>query len=162
MGITNDDDLTGPEDVIGEPLETGELVEVAGHDHIQWRAVIIVTLSLFIIAFGAFAFQVALTQQVERLTCKSFVEAAQLNGTGDPCKSVEVQKEVAYVLGINNMMDAIPGLLVAVPYGALADTRGRRFVLVLGYFGLALDLLWQVVVCKLNAPCDVSSSANSV
>lgn len=150
MGITSDQEHTSSENVIEEPIETGEVVEVVGHDSIQWRAVIIVTLSLFIIAFGAFAFTVALTQQIERLTCKSYVEAAHFNGTTDPCKSVEVQKEVAYVLGINNMMDAIPGLLVAIPYGALADTRGRRFVLVLGYFGLALDLLWQVVVCKLH------------
>lgn len=40
------------------------------------------------------------------------------------------------------------GLLLAVPYGLMADKHGRKIVLCLCIFGLGLGHVFYVIVCK--------------
>ena len=40
------------------------------------------------------------------------------------------------------------GVIVAMPWGVLADKKGRRFVTSLGILGLLLRQVWGYVVCK--------------
>lgn len=39
-------------------------------------------------------------------------------------------------------------MLLAVPWGALADRVGRKKVLAVNFLGCALHILWFVVVCR--------------
>jgi MFS family permease len=44
----------------------------------------------------------------------------------------------------------IPGILVAMPFGMVADKYGRKLVLLLALLGVILSLLWTMVVSKLR------------
>ena len=41
----------------------------------------------------------------------------------------------------------VPGLLTAISYGAIAEQRNRRQLLLLSCVGMFLALLWIVVIC---------------
>lgn len=41
----------------------------------------------------------------------------------------------------------VPGLLTAISYGAIAEQRNRRQLLLLSCVGMFLALLWMVIVC---------------
>ena len=56
------------------------------------------------------------------------------------CKIDPVQSKVALVVGWQLFFDSIPAILLPIPYGYLADTRGRKYILVLGLAGYALSL----------------------
>lgn len=44
------------------------------------------------------------------------------------------------------------GDLLAVPYGALADKYGRRWILTLGLAGAECTMLWIIFVCYFQLP----------
>ncbi|KAG9240674.1 major facilitator superfamily domain-containing protein [Calycina marina] len=54
------------------------------------------------------------------------------------CKVDPVQSKVASVLGWQLFFDSIPAILLPVPYGYIADTYGRKWVLVTALTGYAL------------------------
>jgi hypothetical protein len=58
------------------------------------------------------------------------------------CKLPQIQSSVARMRGIMAMMEAIPGLLLAVPFGILADKKGRRLVIGLCLTGFLLRDTW--------------------
>lgn len=45
-------------------------------------------------------------------------------------------------------LTSIPGLLTAIFYGFVAESYGRRKVLLLAITGVLLTLLWIVAVCS--------------
>jgi hypothetical protein len=51
------------------------------------------------------------------------------------CKIDSVQSKVASVLGWQLFFDSIPAILLPIPYGYLADSRGRKWILVLALAG---------------------------
>ncbi|SPO06115.1 uncharacterized protein DNG_08804 [Cephalotrichum gorgonifer] len=53
------------------------------------------------------------------------------------CKGPEVQEDLAYLLGWLMLVMAIVGVVIALPYGALADRIGRKPVIILTYSNLA-------------------------
>jgi len=55
------------------------------------------------------------------------------------CKVDPVQDKVAIILGGQLFFDSIPAILLPVPYGYLADTYGRKWILVLAMLGYALS-----------------------
>lgn len=77
------------------------------------------------------------------------------NGTledrlADPrCKGEDVQSELAVLKGWFNMWIMVPGLVMAMPYGILADRMGPRFVILLVPIGHGLSWLTQAFVCEL-------------
>ncbi|PQK10137.1 hypothetical protein BB8028_0002g04610 [Beauveria bassiana] len=56
------------------------------------------------------------------------------------CKIDAVQTEVASVMGWQLFFDSIPAILLPIPYGYLADTRGRKWILIMGLTGYTLSL----------------------
>lgn len=58
------------------------------------------------------------------------------------CKLPQIQSSVAKMRGIMAMMEAIPGLVLAVPFGILADKKGRRLVMGLCLLGFLLRDIW--------------------
>ena len=91
------------------------------------------------------------------------------------CKSEAVQSELALVNGWKDTFDMIPsmlvamfktfpvrldgtdlvynspGILLAVPYGVLADRWGRKPVILLGIVGTVLGEIWLRVVCEFGS-----------
>ncbi|KAF2253565.1 hypothetical protein BU26DRAFT_381178, partial [Trematosphaeria pertusa] len=66
------------------------------------------------------------------------------------CKVPQVQARLATIVGWKAALDALPGLVGALPYGSLSNSRGRRLVLWLPSLGYILQLMWIVLVCKFS------------
>ncbi|KAK5305742.1 hypothetical protein LTR99_003286 [Exophiala xenobiotica] len=60
------------------------------------------------------------------------------------CKVNPVQDELASVLGWQLFFDSIPAILLPVPYGYLADTRGRKRILIMAMVGYTLSYVWTL------------------
>ncbi|KAK5994895.1 Efflux pump ustT [Cladobotryum mycophilum] len=72
---------------------------------------------------------------------------ARINGHNetlpiDRCKSVPVQSEVAFIDGWQAAIENVPTMLLAIPYGALADRIGRKQVLLLVIAGIIMNDAW--------------------
>lgn len=61
------------------------------------------------------------------------------------CKVTQIQSSLARMRGYLGMLEMIPGLLLAVPYGILADVSGRRLVIGLCLLGCVLRDCWTFV-----------------
>ena len=55
------------------------------------------------------------------------------------CKIDPVQSKVASVLGWQLFFDAVPAILLPIPYGYLADSRGRKWILVIALIGYTMS-----------------------
>ncbi|KAJ5160912.1 uncharacterized protein N7482_007916 [Penicillium canariense] len=62
------------------------------------------------------------------------------------CKLAEIQAELAAVKGYHMFFDGLLSALMAIPYGLLADRRGRKSTLVLGIPGFFLNSIITVAV----------------
>ncbi|KAI7526390.1 MFS general substrate transporter, partial [Hortaea werneckii] len=62
------------------------------------------------------------------------------------CKADSVQQQLASLAGYQNLFEGFPSLLLAVPFGWLADKYGRKPVLMLGLFSFLLKFLWIQMV----------------
>ncbi|GAB1736001.1 hypothetical protein NU219Hw_g6056t1 [Hortaea werneckii] len=62
------------------------------------------------------------------------------------CKADYVQQQLASLAGYQTLFEGFPSLLLAVPFGWLADRYGRKPVLMLGLFSFLLKLLWIQLV----------------
>ncbi|KAH6646789.1 major facilitator superfamily domain-containing protein [Truncatella angustata] len=65
----------------------------------------------------------------------------------DRCKAPDVQSELASLQAWSATLEYIPGLLVAVPYGTIADRFGHKLVLSLSSTGVMLQMLAQIIIC---------------
>ncbi len=68
------------------------------------------------------------------------------------CKVNPVQDELASVLGWQLFFDSIPAILLPVPYGYLADTRGRKQIVILAMLGYTLSYIWTLFAASLKRP----------
>jgi MFS family permease len=64
------------------------------------------------------------------------------------CKVDIVQQRLASIFGWQEMFNAIPGILLAVPYGALSDKIGRKWILAANLVGLELSFAWVLLICE--------------
>ncbi|KJK78447.1 hypothetical protein H634G_06145 [Metarhizium anisopliae BRIP 53293] len=97
------------------------------------------------------ATNIALTPQtaiLQDIVCKQYYDGVDsLAGTThvqekDRCSVVPVQSEVAYVIGWEAAIENIPNMLLAVPFGALADKVGRKRILLVALFGMFMNDAW--------------------
>lgn len=63
------------------------------------------------------------------------------------CKVDPVQQKLAMIFGWQDTFDAIPGLLLAIPFGALADRWGRKWIFLASLIGLQLNAAWVLFIC---------------
>ena len=123
-------------------------------DSIHWRPVIVIWLMLFIDGLGYFMSMAPQTRLFEDIVCRQFYQwdSSGLSGTGGPseamCKDPAVQDVVARLFGWQTFFDGIPGLLLAMWFGVLADKKGRRQVFLLSVVGSALASAWVLFICK--------------
>lgn len=99
-----------------------------------------------------------LTRVLEDILCRQHYESTQPLGTHltlpipeQRCKIPAVQGQLAMLRGWDATFSCIPTLLLALPYGYVADRYGRKIVLVLGLLGLTLSFAWTLLVGRI--PC---------
>ncbi|KAF4215558.1 hypothetical protein CNMCM8980_010606 [Aspergillus fumigatiaffinis] len=112
----------------------------SGNSVYCWRILLISSLVFFLVDFGFYLTVPAQTKIFEDIICR------QYEAEGD-CKVALVQSELAAVNGWKDTFDALPGILLSIPYGVLADRIGRKPCLLLGLLGVILGEIWARIVC---------------
>ncbi|RDW58813.1 MFS transporter-10 [Coleophoma cylindrospora] len=123
------------------------------------RGASIFALCLLLLTTGDFAtgmVGIPLTRVYESIACSQYYKLHDPSriapGTGEVpeewCKVAPVQAEVALIRGYEALFVSIPGVLLAVPYGLLADKWGRKPVVLLSLLGFLLSTTCTLVVCR--------------
>ncbi|OAR03111.1 hypothetical protein LLEC1_06386, partial [Akanthomyces lecanii] len=63
------------------------------------------------------------------------------------CKHESVQADLAWIIGMENTISVVPGLLMSIPYGIVADKYGPNIVLGLIWVGQFLSEGGHLLVC---------------
>ncbi|KAK1978314.1 major facilitator superfamily domain-containing protein [Colletotrichum cereale] len=125
-------------------------------DNIYWRPIIVIAMMLFIDGLGYCMSLAPQTQLFEDIVCRQYYKSDSTDTAGGPseemCKEPAVQDVVAQIFGWQTFFDGIPGLILAIWYGVLADKQGRRWVLFLSVLGQVLGACWVLSVCWLELP----------
>lgn len=122
--------------------------------HSPQKVIILITLFIFTVYFGASLAEIPSLQITEDIICRQFYENVRegrlidLHGTigQHPCKEDEIQNELNLVITVENFLDAIPGMLLTIPYGLLADRIGRKRVCGIALVGLLMKMCWDISV----------------
>ncbi|CAI0650439.1 unnamed protein product [Colletotrichum noveboracense] len=129
----------------------------AGHgDSIYWRPIIVVAMMLFIDGLGNCMSLAPQTRLFEDFVCRQYNKVGgSVPGSGpseEMCKDPAVQDVVAELFGWQTFFDGIPGLILAMWFGVLADKQGRRRVFFLSVVGQVLGACWVLFICWLELP----------
>jgi hypothetical protein len=124
------------------------------HPHPKFlRVAVLILASVFIIETASFMTKAPLMRLLEDVICRSYYESTSpptldlsLPIPEGECKAPLIQGKLAMLQGWDMVISCVPGLLLSVPYGVLADKHGRKFVLILALGGVLLSLLWTLLV----------------
>lgn len=123
-------------------------------DSIRWRPIIVIFLMLFLDGLGNVMSLAPKTRLFEDIVCRQYYEwdRSGLDGAGGPseevCKDPAVQDVVARLFGWQTFFDGIPGLVLAMWFGVIADKQGRKQVLFFSVVGAVLSSSWTLLICK--------------
>lgn len=113
-----------------------------------WRPITLIWAMLFLQAFGVMVSIAPQTRLFEDIACRRHFGGG---GPSEPdeevCKDPAVQDMVNELFGWQLFFDGIPGLVMAMYYGAMADEKGRKPVLMLSLVGQALGAAWILLIC---------------
>ncbi|KGO47973.1 Major facilitator superfamily domain, general substrate transporter [Penicillium expansum] len=93
--------------------------------------------------------EVAEVAILEDIVCRDYYAKSAVNtfiSAAERCKIEPIQTEIALLNGWRETFETIPAILLAVPYGMLADWIGYRPVALLAFFGSAMSSNWSRVV----------------
>ncbi|KAH8696757.1 major facilitator superfamily domain-containing protein [Talaromyces proteolyticus] len=65
---------------------------------------------------------------------------------GDRCKDLDVQAELAFILGMEEFLTVFLSVLT-IPYSLLADQYGWSSILSLSLCGIVLEMIWPFFIC---------------
>jgi hypothetical protein len=115
----------------------------------------LIFLLVTIIDVGAYLAEPPQTRIFEANLCLRYYrehDASVILGDGSIpeklCKVDVVQQRLAGILGWQEMFNALPGILLAVPYGTLADRVGRKWIFTASLVGLQLNFAWVLFICE--------------
>jgi MFS family permease len=140
--------------LLGSPDSSGPNTSSRQHSQATRRAVLatfLCALIIFVYSLGSAIMLTPMSKIYEDIICHKY---SKQQSPGEPvpgedrCKAPDVQSELANLQAWSSTLEYIPGLLVAVPYGALADKYGYKSMLTLSSIGLLLQVLAQMVVCE--------------
>ncbi|KAJ5642335.1 hypothetical protein N7490_006335 [Penicillium lividum] len=102
---------------------------------------------LLIVASATGFVNVPLTRIVEDVICHQYY----VNSLEEPideklCKLEAIQSKVAFIFAITGMCEAVVALLAALPWGITADRIGRKPVFSTALVGMALGVLFTMMV----------------
>ncbi|KAL5920704.1 hypothetical protein ACKVWC_002782 [Pyricularia oryzae] len=90
------------------------------------------------------------TRLLEDIVCRRHFKMHGSGGGGGPaeemCKDPAIQKVVAELFGWRAFFDGIPGLLLAMWFGVVADKQGRTRVFFLSLAGQVLSTCWVLFI----------------
>jgi hypothetical protein len=115
---------------------------------------VLVFLLVAIIDVGAFLAEAPKTRVYESNICLHHyeeIDPTKINNgvvAEELCKEDVIQERMASIFGWQELFDAIPGILLAVPFGTLADKKGRKWVFVTSLMGLQLNSAWILLICE--------------
>ncbi|KAL2829593.1 major facilitator superfamily domain-containing protein, partial [Aspergillus pseudoustus] len=89
------------------------------------------------------------TQILEDIICRDLHPDAVVSST--TCKDVDVQTELALLTGWKDTLDQLPGIILALPFGFMADRIGRKKVGLLSLVGLIMQEVALRIICW-NSP----------
>jgi MFS family permease len=121
-----------------------------------WVLLVVLAVGLIaIVDVGAFLADPPKTRMFEANICLSYYtqhDASVIGADGTIpeklCKIDEVQQKLATIFGWQDTFDALPGMLLAVPFGTLADRVGRKWIFTASLMGLQFSFAWVLVICK--------------
>ncbi|CAI7635910.1 unnamed protein product [Penicillium palitans] len=93
--------------------------------------------------------EVAEVAILEDIVCRGYYARSAVNtilSAAERCKIEPIQTEIALLNGWRETFETIPAILLAVPYGMLADWIGYRPVALLAFFGNTMSSNWSRVV----------------
>ncbi|KAF1999027.1 MFS general substrate transporter [Amniculicola lignicola CBS 123094] len=115
---------------------------------------VLIFLLVAIVDFGEFMAQAPKTRVFEANLCLRHYQEydpskIRPDGTVEEtlCKLDPIQNKLASIFGWQDTFDAIPGILLAIPFGTLADKYGRKWIFALGLFGLQCQSAWVLFIC---------------
>ena len=116
--------------------------------------VVLIFLLVAIVDIGAFLAEAPKTRVFEANICVRYyrdVDPSKILPDGtvpeELCKENEIQERLASIFGWQDLFDAIPAILLAVPFGTLADRYGRKWVFASSLLGLQLNSAWILFIC---------------
>lgn len=123
------------------------------HPHV-FRVVTICLIAVLILEVADFMQRAPFTRVLEDIVCRAHFAAKSSTASRrwepeipeEDCKIAPVQARLAMLRAWDVTFSSLPAVFLAVPYGALADKVGRRFVLFLALMGILLCLGWQFIV----------------
>ncbi|OAP56965.1 hypothetical protein AYL99_09077 [Fonsecaea erecta] len=65
------------------------------------------------------------------------------------CKTRPIQQKLAQIRGWQGLFDALPTLILSIPFGYMSDRKGRRLILFLSELGEICCLGWILMTCLL-------------
>lgn len=87
------------------------------------------------------------TQIEEEILCRNLFPDVASSISDPRCKENNVQSELSMLQGLEVTFTLLPGLLMAIPYGIIADRYGRKFVLGLALLGIILTEGCNIMIC---------------
>ncbi|KAF5720124.1 major facilitator superfamily transporter [Fusarium mundagurra] len=119
----------------------------------QWSALYVCSLFILLVDVPNFLSEVPKLRMLELGLCRDYYAVTDPSVIGRDgsvpehlCKVNEIQSALAKMRGILGMIEGIPGLMLAIPYGVLADSKGRRLVTGLSLLGFVLRDIWAFTV----------------
>lgn len=123
--------------------------------HLQeWKTIYLIGLFVFLCDLGEGIRVAPEVQMLEGLVCRDYFQTHDpitiLNREvpQNPCKIDGVQSQLVELRGWLSLARGIAQLLVVLPFGVLADRKGRRIVIALSLISLVFSEVWVVIVCK--------------
>lgn len=166
----------------GSPPPPGSPRTTHDHDHDAQRrtgsqdaklypyAVILVGLFSLVADMGGSMVDTPDVRMLEMAVCRDYYRSHNATVIGPPpqsyvpeklCKVPQIQNNLAYLRAIRSLLMTIPGLLLTLPYGRLADRIGRKPVMLLGMTGQVLNYFWVLFICRHHMrPDTINPEAN--
>ncbi|KAH7378367.1 major facilitator superfamily domain-containing protein [Pyrenochaeta sp. MPI-SDFR-AT-0127] len=137
------------------PIDSASLPIVAPQKKKPWVLLVALVFALVaIIDVGAFLADPPRTRVYESNLCLIYYREHDPSAIGADgnvpeklCKIDEVQQKMAMIFGWQDMFDAIPSIILAVPFGILADKIGRKWIFTASLMGLQLSSAWVLMIC---------------
>ena len=117
--------------------------------------VVLIFVMIAFIDVGAYLAEAPMTRLYEANLCLKYYheqDPSVIPGDGSIpeqlCKVDVVQQRLASIFGWQEMFSALPGILLAVPYGTWADKVGRKWIFIASLVGIELGFVWVLLICK--------------
>ncbi|QSZ37696.1 hypothetical protein DSL72_008795 [Monilinia vaccinii-corymbosi] len=143
---------------------TTDHVALLIRQNIAFRVSIICILSVLVVEIGDYLIQAPLARTLEDVLCRAyyssapvseFIKVPRLAIPEIHCKNDVIQGKLAMLKGWDQTFGCIPGLILSVPFGVLADKVERKTVLFTSLMGLTLGLVWTQIVCYFDNIFDI-------